>query len=68
MPDNRKTITDDERTLAARRALWSNHPLALAALEHHGGESVSLRQLIAFVRTMPQDQFNAAMFSAGVRR
>lgn len=55
----------DMRTQAATRAMWSDHPLNIACRKAVG-ETFSVRDLIAFVRQMPQPEFNACMFGARV--
>jgi hypothetical protein len=57
----------DARRDAAARALWSNHPLIAAYRKATGKWDVSLKALIRFTVALPQDQFNACMFGAGVR-
>jgi hypothetical protein len=54
------TITDEHiRREAAIRHFWSDHGLNLAYRRATGAASFSLRQLIAFVRAMPADEFVA---------
>lgn len=47
-----------ERRDAAIRAFWSNHPLNLTFRQSRG-ETFSLREFIAFVLDLPQEQFDA---------
>jgi len=69
MPEPARHLSEAEiRREAARRAFWSSHPLVDAFRRARAVDDVRLKELIAFVETMPQPEFNACMFSAGVRR
>lgn len=47
-----------DRRDAAIRAFWSDHPLNLS-FRRTRGETFSLREFIAFVLDLPQEQFDA---------
>lgn len=47
-----------DRRAAAVRAFWSDHPLNLT-YRRTRGETFSLREFIAFVLDLPQEQFEA---------
>ena len=51
----------DRRGEAARRVFWSEHPLIDAFRMSCGVDDVPLKKFIAFVREMPNRQFDACM-------
>jgi len=48
-----------ERTDSARRSFWSDDPLNITFRQETGKTTFSLREFIAFVIELPQEQFEA---------
>ena len=57
---------DAIRSSLCARVFWSDHPLIALYQERTGLAAVRIRDLKKFAISLPQQEFNACLFGAGV--